>query len=143
MASTHKKKHRASQKRLNKYVSPVVFGAIYFFDVGFAHGYSTLSALDKLRHKCGLRHAPQGEATYGSAAFMDQHMLANVSTPGTGSGNNGEQYNRLFTLERLLNSEGNFLHSWLTRQYSAMPGLDKDIEDAPAHSLALHGYLFG
>ena len=143
MASARNKKHGARQKRLNKYVCPVVFRASYFFDVGFARGYSTLSALDKLRRKYGLRHTRHWQATYGSAAFVDQHMLANVSTPGTSSGNNGEQYNRLFTFERLLDSEGNFLHSWLTRQHGAMPGLDKDIEDAPAHSLALHGYLFG
>src|SRR5207244_13243955 len=97
MASARNKKHRARQKPLNKYVCPVVFRVSYFFDVGFARGYSTLSALDKLRRKYGLRHTRQWQATYCSAAFVDQHRLANVSTSGTSSGNNDEQYKRLFT----------------------------------------------
>src|SRR5947199_10541662 len=99
MASARNKKHGARQKRLNKYVCAVVVRAGYFFDVGFARGYSTLSALDKLRRKYGLRLTRQWQARYGSGARVEQHMLANMSKPGTGIGHNGEQYMRVFTVE--------------------------------------------
>src|SRR5436305_809385 len=73
---------------------------------------------------------------------MHEHLLPNIWTPCATGSDNGCEYDCLFILQRVVNDLGEVLHARLSWKHSAMPGLDKHIEDAATDALALHSNLF-
>src|ERR1700694_2273135 len=74
---------------------------------------------------------------------MREHGVSNQPTPRATSRDDGCQRDRAFAFQRVSNSLRYLKHRWPFCAGGDVPGLHKHVEDAAAHTLALHGNLFG